>query len=100
MGKTIQVDPAQLDTTASRIESLAADYKVQYDQLYSETSAMASAWSGKDNIAYINQIEGFKDDFAKMYSLMLDYAKFLKSSAEIYRDTQNTAVSNANKLAN
>ncbi|MBR6593731.1 MAG: WXG100 family type VII secretion target [Clostridia bacterium] len=100
MTRTIQVNPEQLESTAGRIESLAADYKTQYDQLYSETNAMASTWSGKDNVAFVNQIDGFKDDFAKMHTLMLNYADFLRKSAKAYRDTQDTVVSEARKLVN
>ena len=100
MARTIQVTPEQLDTAAARIEGLASEYKTQYDQLYTETNAMASTWSGKDNVAFINQIAGFKDDFEKMYTLMLNYADFLKKSAKAYRDTQETVVTEARKLVN
>ena len=100
MARIIQVTPEQLESTASRIEGLAADYKSQYDQLYSETNAMASTWNGKDNVAFVNQIDGFKDDFAKMHTLMLNYADFLRKSAKAYRDTQDTVVSEARKLIN
>lgn len=100
MARTIQVTPEQLETTAGRIEGLAADYKSQYNQLYSETNAMASTWSGKDNIAFTDQIAGFKDDFEKMQTLMLNYADFLRKSAKAYRDTQDTVVSEARKLVN
>lgn len=100
MARTIQVTPEQLESAAGRIEGLAADYKTQYDQLYSETNAMASSWSGKDNVAFVNQIDGFKDDFAKMHALMLNYADFLRKSAKAYRSTQDTVVSEARKLAN
>lgn len=100
MARTIQVTPEQLESTASRIESLAADYKTQYDQLYSETNAMATTWSGKDNVAFINQIDGFKDDFAKMHALMLSYADFLRTSAKAYRETQDNIVTEARRLVN
>lgn len=100
MARTIQVTPEMLETTAGKIEGLAADYKTQYEQLYSETNAMASTWNGKDNIAYVDQIGGFKDDFEKMHSLMLEYADFLRKSAKAYRDTQDNVVSQARKLVN
>lgn len=100
MARTIQVTPEQMESTAGRIESLAADYKTQYDQLYSETNAMASTWSGKDNVAFVNQIDGFKDDFAKMHALMLNYADFLRKSAKAYSDTQQTVYDEAKKLVN
>ena len=100
MARNIQVTPEQLESAAGRIEGLAADYKTQYDELYSETNAMASTWSGKDNVAFVDQIAGFKDDFEKMHTLMLNYADFLRKSAKAYRETQDTVVSEARKLVN
>ena len=100
MARTIQVTPEQLESAAGRIEGLAADYKTQYDALYSETNAMASTWNGKDNTAFVDQIAGFKDDFEKMHALMLNYADFLRKSAKAYRDTQDTVVTEARKLIN
>ena len=100
MARNIQVTPEQLESAAGRIEGLAADYKTQYDALYSETNAMASTWSGKDNVAFVDQIAGFKDDFEKMQTLMLNYADFLRKSAKAYRETQDTVTSEARKLIN
>lgn len=100
MARVIEVTPEQLESTAGTIEGLAADYKTQYDNLYSETNAMASTWQGKDNVAYIDQIGGFKDDLEKMHKLMLDYADFLRKSAKAYRETQDAVAAAAKKLAN
>ena len=100
MARDIQVTPEQLESTAGRIEGLAAEYKTQYDLLYNETNAMASTWSGKDNVAFTDQIAGFKDDFEKMHNLMIQYADFLRKSAKAYRETQDTVVSEARKLVN
>lgn len=100
MARTIQVTPEQLETAAGKIEGLAAEYQTQYNALYSETNAMAATWSGKDNVAFTDQIAGFKDDFEKMHTLMLNYADFLRKSAKAYRDTQDAVVTDARKLAN
>lgn len=100
MARNIEVTPELLESTAGVIESLATDYKAQYDALYSETNAMASTWNGKDNLAFVDQIAGFKDDFAKMHALMNNYADFLRKSAKAYRDTQNAVVTEAKKLMN
>lgn len=100
MARTIQVTPEQLESAAGRIESLAADYKIQYDALYNETNAMASTWNGKDNTAFVDQIAGFQDDFETMHTLMLNYADFLRKSAEAYRKTQDDVVTEARKLTN
>ena len=100
MAKTIIVTPEQLETTAGRIESLAAEYKTQCNQLYSETNAMASSWSGKDNVAFTNQIAGYKNDLENMYNKMIEYASFLRKSAKAYRDTQDAVVTEARRLVN
>ena len=50
--------------------------------------------------SFVDQIAGFKDDFEKMHTLMLNYADFLRKSAKAYRDTQDTVVSEARKLVN
>jgi WXG100 family type VII secretion target len=100
MARNIQVTPEQLETTAGRIESMATEYKTQYQKLYSETDAMASTWSGKDNVAFVQQIAGFKDDLEKMFTLMNQYADFLRKSAKTYRETQEAVTSEARKLVN
>lgn len=100
MAEKITASPQEMETAAGKIESLAAEYQTQYNNLYQETSNMRSAWQGKDNVAYINQIEGFKDDFEKMQTLMKNYADFLKKSAAAYRKTQEDITNQATKLRN
>lgn len=100
MATTIQVTPEQLESAAGRIEGLASEYQTQYDALYSETNAMATTWQGEDNTAFVQQIDGFKDDFKNMHALMLSYADFLRKSAKAYRETQDTIVAEAKKLTN
>lgn len=100
MARTIQVTPEQLESAATKILGLASDYQKLYDQFYSKTGSMAQSWEGKDNLAFINQIDGFKDDFNKMYTLMNQYAEFLQKSAKAYRDTQDAVTADARKLVN
>ena len=100
MARVIQVTPEQLITTAGKIEGLASEYKKQYEQLYSETNAMATTWSGKDHVEFVNRIDGFKDDLLKMYELMMAYADFLRKSAKAYSDAQDAVVNEARTLVN
>ena len=100
MARQIEVTPELLEAAAGRIEGLAGDYQRQYNVLYEKTGAMASTWSGKDNVAYIEQIAGFKDDFEKMHNLMKQYAEFLRASAKAYRETQSTVQTEARRLVN
>lgn len=72
MARQITVEPAKLESAASSMDQQAADYKTVYEQLYTEVSNMKAAWDGTDNGAFTAQIEGFKDDFQKMYQIMLE----------------------------
>ena len=100
MARTIQVTPEQLESAATKILDLAGDYQELYNQFYSKTGSMAQSWEGKENLAFIDQINGFKDDFNKMYTLMTQYAEFLQKSAKAYRDTQDAVTADARKLVN
>ena len=100
MSRKIVVDPAQLDNAATQIDGQAADYERLYNQLFSEVSALGAAWQGKDNTAFVQQIEGFREDFQQMTQLMRDYSDFLKQSSKTYRETQENIVSAAKSLTN
>ena len=98
MAKIIKVTPEELKTTANKINSLAEDYKSLYNQFYIKTSDMKSAWKGEDNTAYIEQIDGFRDDFEAMHAELVEYANFLQTSAKAYIDTQDNRIVQAKNL--
>lgn len=100
MARSITVDPAKLENAASKIDQQSADYERVYKQLFSEVDGMGAAWQGADNIAFVNQIKGFMDDFQQMTALMRQYSEFLNVSAKTYRNTQNEIVSAAKRLTN
>lgn len=98
--RSITVNPAKMKSVSEQIKTLSNEYKKQYEQLFNEVNAMASAWKGADNIAYTTQIEGFREDFELMYKLMINYTEFLDDSAKIYQMTQDEVASQAKRLTN
>lgn len=100
MARKITVTPEQLTSASEKIDSLAADYQKVYMKLYTEIENMRSAWDGADNVAFTTQVQGFEDDFQLMYKLMLEYSEFLKTSAQMYTQTQDDIISQASKLVN
>ena len=100
MNKSITVTPAQLETAAGKIESLATEYEAQFKLLYQKTGDLAQTWKGEANVSYYNQIMGFEDDFQKMKSHMDSYAAFLRTSAKTYRETEERIAAEAKKLQN
>lgn len=99
MSKII-VNPTKLESVANKIQQGAADYSKLYNQLFTEVEAMKKAWQGVDNIAYTNQIEGFRDDLNKIKQTLEQYSVFLKQSARLYKNTQEEIVSKAKSLKN
>lgn len=96
-GKII-VETAQLDAASAKVGELTGTYKGEYEKLYKLVEELQASWAGADNTAYTTQIEGFRDDFEKMYTLMTDYSDFLKTTAKRYRDTQDERKTAAAKL--
>lgn len=95
----IVVETSQLDSTAGRVEELAGTYEREYTALFGVVADMKSAWDGEDNVAFTNQIEGFRDDFQRMAKLMRDYASYLRKAAQTYRDTQDNIAAQAKTLS-
>ena len=92
----IYVDPSQLDSAASRIESQNQEYERIYNSLYSEVDKMSANWQGKDNLEFTNRVMAFKGDFRQIS--MSQYAQFLRNSARAYRETQDELYSSASRL--
>ena len=95
----IVVTPQELISTAGLIEGLAGDYAQLYTALFSDVSSLRTAWQGKDNQAFTQQIEGFRNDFKEMKALMDAYAKFLKDAANSYISTQEAVIDAVSKLS-
>lgn len=95
----IIVETTQLDSVATQVEGCADTYKSNYISLFNTVQEMQNAWSGTDNTAFTNQIEGFRDDFQRMEQLMRDYAAYLRKAAAAYRETQANVASAAKTLS-
>lgn len=100
MGNQLRVEPDVLDSTAQKISVQASDYETSYQKLFSEVDGMAAVWQGEDNLAFVERVNGFREDFQHMTALMREYSEFLKKSATSYRTTQQDVAAKARTLAN
>ena len=97
----ISVDPATVKAKGQEIETdRAQSYKAAFNDMYDAVGQLGENWKGKDNIAYKNQIEGFRDDLTKMYDLMVRYGTFLQQAADQYQATQDALEAEAKTLRN
>jgi len=100
MSKKIVVQPAELESTAQKIETQASNYEAIYKSLFDEVDGMKAVWQDEANVTFTNQVQGFMDDFQKMTELMRQYSEFLKKSAATYRATQEDIIAKARTLQN
>lgn len=96
--RQIIVEPSRLEAVALKIEANEEEYKRLYQHLFQEVDKMESAWQGKDNVAFVNQIYSFQEDFHQISILLCQYADFLRNSARAYRETQDELQAQAQRL--
>lgn len=96
--RQIIVEPDRLDETAAKVAQADEDYERIYHSLYQQVDKMTSAWQGKDNTAFSDQIHAYEEDFRQISLIMRQYADFLHNSARAYRETQDELASQATHL--
>ena len=96
--RQIIVDSNKLTEVANKVEQEESVYEKYYTTLYEEVDKMAQGWSGKDNLAFTNQIKSYNDDFKQISIIMKQYVEFLKNSARAYNETQDELYSQAQRL--
>ena len=96
--RSIVVEPERLETVASNIEEANQEYDRTYQAIYEQVDKMSASWTGKDNVAFTNQIKTFEDDLRQISIIMRQYADFLHNSARAYRETQDEIYAGANRL--
>lgn len=96
--RRIYVDPIRLENSATKIDQDAQEYQKDFTRLFEEIETMKTAWQGKDNVAFTNQIRNYETDFRQVQILCQQYAEFLRTSARAYRETQEELAAQALRL--
>ncbi|MBR4461628.1 MAG: WXG100 family type VII secretion target [Erysipelotrichaceae bacterium] len=96
--RSIVVEPERLENVAFNIEEANQEYDRTYQAIYEQVDKMSASWSGKDNVAFTNQIKTFEDDLRQISIIMRQYADFLHNSARAYRETQDEIYEGAYRL--
>lgn len=98
MANQIRVTPDELTKAASIVESCADTYMSIYNGINSDVENLASTWQGEANQQYVNQLNGFRNDFENLYNLMNKYATYLRSAATKYQTAEDNIKQAANQL--
>lgn len=94
------VDPPELHKAASTFSQMASDYTSIYNRLINTASTMGEAWKAADNLAYVDQINGFCDDLKAMAQHLEQAAKAMEQQAQNYESTRDNNITGVKQLAN
>ena len=94
------VDPPELHKAASKFRELSEEYSGVYQRLINTASTMGEAWKAADNLAFVDQINGFCDDLKAMTDHLTQAASALDAQAKNYEDARDNNISGVKTLAN
>lgn len=96
----VMVDPPELHNAAATFRSLSEEYKTVYDRLLNCARTMGEAWNAADNLAYVDQINGFCEELQAMQTHIEQAATALDQQAKNYEDTRDTNITSVRQLQN
>lgn len=100
MGKRIRVTPEEMEKASNSLKTISETYTEIYKKLFQEVGTMGEAWEGEDNIAFVNQINGFSEELKQMADKIMLASTTLKQQKDNYVTTQQNLVTEIKKLAN
>ncbi len=100
MGKKIRVTPEELEKASQKLSGLSEDYSTIYNQLIQQTQTMGEAWEGEDNLAFVDQINGFCEELKSMAQKLQLASETLNKQKTNYTTRQETNITQVRKLTN
>ena len=101
MGKTISVASVEdMAKAAQKLQSLSENYTDIYTQLMQEANTMGTAWEGADNLAFVDQINGFTEELKMMATKLSTASQALDKQRANYVARQENNITQVKKLVN
>lgn len=101
MGKSISVASFEDMAKASqKLKSLSETYTEIYTQLMQQANTMGTAWEGADNIAFVEQINGFTEELKAMAKKLATASEALDKQRANYVARQDDNINQVKKLVN
>ena len=101
MGKVISVASFDKMAEASKkLQQISEIYTDIYKQLLQEANTMGTAWEGADNLAYVEQINGFTEELKAMAAKLSLASQALEKQRANYVARQDNNIAQAKKLVN
>ncbi len=96
---SFSVDTADLGKTAQHIKDKTEQYNKDITRLYSELEAMTTTqWKGVASETYRERLNGYKEEFTKLHSLLTTFAESLLTKKANYESTETSIKDAASSL--
>lgn len=95
----INVCMEELSQSASYLKSKASEYDAIVQKIYTTMHQLETIWEGKDNQAFIQQLDSFRPQLNRMREVVEQYGNYLQSCANQYEQLQNERTMAASRLA-
>lgn len=98
---TARVDFSALESYIAKLETAKDEYMATYtNDLYSNVmEEVKGAYAGVDCDAFVQKVEGFRDDFTKLSDVLQQYIDHLRKVLADYRATQDALLQKAKSQA-
>lgn len=101
MGKQISVTSFDdMASTAQKLEKYSESYTDIYTQLMQKANTMGAAWDSADNLAFVEQINGFTEKLKAMADKLLSDSQVLTQQKSNYVERQDDNIVQVKKLTN
>lgn len=101
MGKQISVASFdEMAKAAQNLQALSETYTEIYSQLLQEANTMGTAWEGADNLAFVDQINGFTEELKAMAAKLSTASQTLEKQRANYVARQDDNITQVKKLTN
>ncbi len=93
-------DTGEMHKASQKLTQLAEEYTSIYTRLLNTASTMGEAWKAPDNLAYVEQINGFLEELKVMTSHIEQSSQALEQQAVNYEATVENNIAGVKKLVN
>lgn len=93
-------DTSEMHKASQKLTQLSEEYNTLYNRLINTASTMGEAWNSPDNLAFVDQINGFCEELQAMTEHITQSAQTLEQQALNYEKTCENNITGVRKLVN
>ena len=94
------VDPPVLHAAAQKFSRLSQDYTAVYTRLLNAAQTMGDAWNAADNLAFVEQLNGFCEELKTMANHLEQDSQTLNQQATNYETVRDNNAAGVKQLMN